>query len=87
MIFECAKNERNFFIISNMIIYFGSGYANVAKLLIENGADVNAKEKYGETPLHTSIFSGITSWNIQILNVQSSKCVLWKFDLLLEFKN
>lgn len=28
------------------------GQANVAKLLIENGADVNAKNKYEKQPMH-----------------------------------
>lgn len=32
---------------------------NVAKLLIENNADVNLREKYLRTPLHSAIEKGI----------------------------
>lgn len=28
------------------------GHENIAKLLMENNADLNAKDDYGETPLH-----------------------------------
>ncbi|MHC4112111.1 MAG: ankyrin repeat domain-containing protein, partial [Planctomycetota bacterium] len=36
----------------------GGKSPDVAKLLIDNGADVNAKNEYGRTPLHTAAGGG-----------------------------
>ena len=34
------------------------GHKNVAKLLIDNGSDVNVKDEYGWTPLHSAAIKG-----------------------------
>lgn len=34
------------------------GHENVAKLLIENGTDISAKDNGGDTSLHTSAYYG-----------------------------
>ncbi len=41
-----------------MFIVFG--HKEVVELLIDKGADVNAKGKYGGTPLHSAAFFGQT---------------------------
>lgn len=48
------------------IISHLKGEENVAKLLIESSANLNAKRNDGTTPLHQSILTGI-QWNIQKL--------------------
>lgn len=42
------------------------GHENIVKLFIENGANVNVKDRIGYTPLHLSIQFGITSLDIRI---------------------
>lgn len=41
-----------------IIIFIKLGYVNVVKILLENGANANAVDSYGNTPLHWSAFSG-----------------------------
>jgi hypothetical protein len=36
----------------------GKGHAEIARLLLQNGAEVNAKSNYGNTPLHWAAFQG-----------------------------
>ena len=38
--------------------YAARGHKNVAELLLDNGADVNAKDKHGNTPLHKATLRG-----------------------------
>ena len=35
----------------------GEGYKEIAELLIAEGANVDAKDKYGTTPLHIAVFT------------------------------
>lgn len=44
--------------------YYYSGYQKIVDLLIESGADVNAKNKYNETALISAAWKG----NFQIEN-------------------
>lgn len=40
------------------LLLFSSERDKMAKFLIENKADVNARNKFGETPLHSAIIYG-----------------------------
>lgn len=40
------------------ISLYSSGNENIAKLAIENGADVNKKQNYGYTALHSAAHQG-----------------------------
>jgi len=48
-----------FFLGSALHLAAQKGFTDIVKLLIESGADVNAKNDYGLTPLH---FSAIGKW-------------------------
>lgn len=39
-------------------LFYGSGHLNFIQLLIDNGANVNLADAYGETALHTSVVNG-----------------------------
>ena len=39
-------------IIHVCLCHYRYGYLKIVEFLINNGADVNAKDKYAETPLH-----------------------------------
>lgn len=50
---KCNEDEKILLIYSNEIqTILKIGRENIAKLLIENNADVNAKDSNGKTPLH-----------------------------------
>lgn len=53
------------------IVKFILGHENITKLLIDTGADVNAKTRIGFTPLHSAARNGNFSSNFSILNVNS----------------
>ena len=44
------------------------GYFIVAKTLIENGADINAKDKWDQTPLHSAVYSGFSKMVELLIN-------------------
>lgn len=64
------KNKSN----DELYYHYVSGSSNVAKVLIENGADVNAKNIQGDTPLHLAAFYGKIAPIIDQLNSHATKC-------------
>lgn len=52
-----------------------NGSIELVKLLIENGANVNARDKYGETPLHHSIYHSVLDETQSNNNVSKEEIV------------
>jgi ankyrin repeat protein len=65
-----AKNRKRLTPLHKLLSYIGLRTESVAKRLIENGADVNAKDASGTTPL-TSCLRDQECMNMMLLNFLS----------------
>lgn len=41
-----------------LVLLYGSGHLDFIQLLIDNGANANLADNYGETALHASVVNG-----------------------------
>lgn len=58
-----------------LILSYFLGHENIVRLLIENGADIDAQDEYGIKPLHYAVYKG--DWYAFKERKKSLQCVIF----------